>query len=153
MSYLMCSHGSKIYPFGRGGKARIGKVLGVPHECVPFHALPLVVSEEDDGLNDDPEESVLNSAISDPLVLERPTSLYAQIFDSIARDLISELFHRVIDDVQVLLTGACLKTVTNPYFSTLSHSLHSCSYHWCSWLETVTVFGQDTSTSTALKSS
>jgi hypothetical protein len=126
MSYFRCEHGTKYYPFGRGGKENLIQAIantssavheGKPvdftpilvqriEEC-PLHCLPL--SLESSALGKDGNSGGVGLPLSDPrrrpVVVKDPACEASQIFREIADSAISELF-------KLQLTAQELPTMT-----------------------------------------
>ncbi len=131
MAYFRCEHGSRYFPFGRGGREKLlgglssalsGDALLRLQSC-PMRSLPLVAEPElqdsqptahhiDDlreaaehqcgaGCSHDPAPEALGGSFVAPISVREPQSESAQAYRALADDVIAELFRTQSEAVLV----------------------------------------------------
>lgn len=124
MSHFDCEHGTRYYPFGRGGRDRLLKELFQQQSqsliedisSCPYHSLPLIIDNSDDSSEQKP-----------PIVVTSPDSDAAKVYKSLAENMILELFRQqgqttLIPSVSLEAQGKVLRL---RYFTASSASEHN----------------------------
>lgn len=94
MSHFDCEHGTRYYPFGRGGRDRLLKELFQQQSQLvvedmsscPYHSLPLILDNNNNEENRDYQRP--------PIVLASPESNAAKEYKRLAESMILELFRQ-----------------------------------------------------------